>query len=530
MRVVGANVPRLDLPDKITGRPRYISDMRLPGLMFGGIIRPPTRDARLEQVDEDSVTGLPVHVVRDGSFLGVVGEDESAVMAAVERLRSACRWKEAALLPDEDDLAAFLKSGPHEEIPVHEEHLPEPTPAHRRLRASYSRPFLAHASIAPSCAVAQWEDDDHVAVWSHSQGIFRLRAAIADVLGLAHESVIVRHVENAGCYGHNGADDAAFDAVLLARSVPGPSRAGAVDPQRRADLGALRIGDGCRRGGVDRAPDGRVTTWDYDVWSQGHTSRPGYAGVPGLLAATHLGEPATYPAAVDPAQPAGGTTRNASPIYELGARRIVGHRLLESPIRSSAMRSLGAFMNVFAIESFMDELAALAGADPLEFRLAHLSDARARAVLERAALARRVGRTGARGIRARHRAGPLQRFRRVLRRRRRRRGRTRHPGAPSHDRGRRRPGRQPRRGAQPDRRRCHQATSWTTKERVRFDRRQVTSTDWESYPILRFSEAPESTSRSSIGPTSRRSVPARPPRGRPQERSATPSPPPSEYE
>jgi CO/xanthine dehydrogenase Mo-binding subunit len=238
-------------------------------------------------------------------------------------------------------------------------------------------------------------------------------------------------------------------------------------------------------------PDGRVSAWNYDVWSQGHTSRPGYVRVPGLLAATHLAEPDTYPAAVDPAQPAGGTTRNASPIYELGARRIVGHRLLATPIRSSAMRSLGAFMNVFAIESFMDEVAALTGADPLEFRLAHLSDARARAVLQKAALTAEwgspVGDGIGRGI-----------------------GLARYKGAGAycaviaeveaeHDIRVRRltvavdVGRV----VNPDGVRnqieggATQAASWTTKERVRFDRRQVTSNDWESYPILRFSEAPE---------------------------------------
>ena len=489
-RVVGSSVPRLDLPDKIRGRPRYISDMRLPGLMFGGIVRPTTRGACLEQVDEESLTGLPVHIVRDGSFLGVVGEDEATVMAAVERLRSACRWKEAALLPDEDNLAAFLRSGPHETIPLEDDQLPESTPAARRLRASYSRPFLAHASIAPSCAVAQWGDGDEVTVWSHTQGIFRLRAAIADALGLAAGSVIVRHVENAGCYGHNAADDAAFDAVLLARSVPG--RPVQVLWSRRDELtwapfGSAMVAD------VEAtvSPDGRVTTWSYDVWSQGHTSRPGYAGVPGLLAATHLAEPQSYPAAVDPRQPSGGTTRNARPIYELGSRRIVGHRLLESPIRSSALRSLGAFLNVFAIESFMDELAALVGSDPLDFRLAHLHDARARAVLEHAALAagwgspmdeglgRGIGLARYKGfgaycaVIAEVEAEHEIRVRRLT---------------IAVDVGR---------VVNPDGVRnqieggATQATSWAVKERVRFDRRQVTSNDWESYPILRFSEAPE---------------------------------------
>lgn len=489
-RIVGSSVPRLDLPDKIAGRPRYISDMRLPGQMYGRVVRPTTRGARLERVDKESLAGFDVHIVRDGSFLGMVGEDEATVTVAAERLRSACTWEDAALLPDEDNLAAFLKSGPHETIPVQDDPLPEPNPAATRLRASYSRPFLAHASIAPSCAVARWDDGDQVTVWSHSQGIFRLRAAIADTLGLVHESVTVRHVENAGCYGHNAADDAAFDAVLLARSVPGrPVQVlwGRRDELTWAPFGSAMVAD------VEATigPDGRVTTWSYDVWSQGHTSRPGYAGVPGLLAATHLAELQTYPAAVDPPAPSGGTTRNARPIYELGCRRIVGHRLLESPIRSSAMRALGAFLNVFAIESFMDELALLWETDPLDFRLAHLHDARARAVLQHAARAAGWGSSVGEGI---GRGIGLARYKgfgaycaviaeveaeyeiRV------RRltiavdvGRVVNPdGVRNQIEG----------GAT-------QATSWAVKERVRFDRRQVTSSDWESYPILRFSEAPE---------------------------------------
>ena len=489
-RVVGESTPRLDLPDKISGRPRYISDLRLPTMMFGGVIRPATRGARLEHMDENCLNGFSSHIVRDGSFVGVVGENEAVVMAAVKKLRSACRWKEAALLPDEDNLAAFLKSGPHETISVESDQLPAPTPTDLHLRATYSRPFLAHASMAPSCAVAQWNDSEHITVWSHSQGIFRLRAAIADTLGLAHGSVIVRHVENAGCYGHNGADDAAFDAVLLARDVPGRpvqvlwTRS---DELTWSPFGSAMVAD------VEATigPAGRVTAWGYDVWSQGHTSRPGYAGAAGLLAATHLAEPAAYPAAIDPRQPAAGTTRNASPIYELGGRRIVGHRLLESPIRSSAMRSLGAFLNVFAIESFMDELAAAVGADPLGFRLLHLSDARARAVLQHAATAAGWGSPVAEGI---GRGIGLARYKgagaycavvaevEAVHDIRVRRltiavdvGRVVNPdGVRNQIEG----------GAT-------QATSWTTKERVRFDRRQVISNDWESYPILRFSEAPQ---------------------------------------
>jgi CO/xanthine dehydrogenase Mo-binding subunit len=237
---------------------------------------------------------------------------------------------------------------------------------------------------------------------------------------------------------------------------------------------------------------GAVRSWEYDVWSQGHTSRPGYRGVPGLLAGAYLERPWRYPAPADP-PPAngGGTIRNAVPIYDFPHRRITGHRLLETPIRSSAIRSLGAFMNVFAIESFVDELALAAGIDPLAYRLTHLADARGRKVLETAAEAAGWGTPVAEGT---ARGMGFARYK--------------DKGAycavvadvaAEHDIRVRRLTIAVDVGlvVNPDGVRNQieggavQATSWTLKERVRFDRRRITSDDWESYPILRFSETPE---------------------------------------
>jgi len=236
---------------------------------------------------------------------------------------------------------------------------------------------------------------------------------------------------------------------------------------------------------------GHLTSWTYDVWSQGHTARPGYDGNPGLLAATHLEQPWTYSAPTDPpAARGGGTTRNALPIYKIPRRRITGHRLTETSVRSSALRSLGAHLNVFAIESFMDELAQLVGQDPLAYRLAHLDDERGRRVLQTAAdvagwgqdtpegmgrgmgFARYKGRGAYCAVVAEVEAEHDIRVHRLtiavdV-------GRVVNPDGVRN---------QMEGGAT-------QATSWTVKERVRFDRRRVTSDDWEKYPILRFSEAP----------------------------------------
>lgn len=487
---VGASHARLDLPDKVLGRPRYIADLRPEGLRFGRVVRPPSPGARLVDLDETRLNGLGVEVVRDGSFLGLVAASEDLAEHAVAELRAAASWHEQDLLPDEDELADFLRAGPHDEIEVLSEDgsLDGPPAGAGTVTGTYSRPFLVHASIAPSCGVARWSDDS-LHVWSHSQGIHRLRDAIGSALGLDTEQVIIEHVENAGCYGHNAADDAAFDAVLLARAVPGVPvqvRWSRQDELTWGPLASAMVADVSAH-----LLEGRIVGWRHDVWSQGHSARPTYAGVPGLLAGQHLADPQPAPAAGDPPLSGGaGTTRNAVPIYDVGPRYVAGHRLNRTPLRSSAMRALGAFTNVFAIESLMDEAAALAGADPLEFRRAHLSDTRAVAVLEKAAERAGWGRDlpddaglGIGFARYKDKGAYCAVVAEV---------------AVDHEVRVRRLTIAVDVGlvVNPDGVRnqieggATQATSWTTKERVRFDRRRITSDDWESYPILTFSEAP----------------------------------------
>ena len=492
-RFAGTDVPRLDLPDKVAGRPRYVQDLRLPGQWYARVLRPPSPGARPRELDP-AVAGDGITVVRDGSFLAVAGPDEAVVLRAAERVRAKAVWAETDTLPDEDDLDAFLRAGPHDTIEVAADGVNDGTAtavAGTTVAATYSRPFVAHASIAPSCAVARWHPDGRVEVWTHSQGIGNLARAIAAVLDRDPATVHVRHAEGAGCYGHNAADDVAFDAVLVARAVPGTpvqvlwSRQ---DELTWAPFSSAMVAD------VEAVVDGagRLVSWRYDVYSQGHSSRPGYAGVPGLLAATTLADPATYPAAVDPPVANGaGSTRNALPGYDLPNRRVTGHRLTESPIRTSAMRSLGGYFNVFAIESTMDEAATVAGSDPLEFRLAPLSDERGRRVLRMAAGAAGWGRAVPEGtglgigyarykgtgawcaVVAEVEADAAVRVRRLW---------------TAVDVGR---------VVNPDGVRNQieggavQATSLTLLERVRFDRRRITSDTWESYPILPFSAVPE---------------------------------------
>ncbi|MEU0498131.1 molybdopterin cofactor-binding domain-containing protein [Mycobacterium sp. NPDC006124] len=497
-RVVGARVPRVDLPDKVAGRPRFAHDLALPGMVFGRVVRPPSRAAALRSVDTTATLALPgvVTVVRDGDFLAAVAEREEVVLRAAERLRADAVWDEHATLPDESDLPAFLTSAPAVETVVVDDGGGDPVPAGSNVfhEARYDRPYLAHASMGPSTATALVTGlgaDALLEVWTHSQGVYLLRREMSRALDVAEERIVVRHVAGAGCYGHNGADDVALDAALLALAVPG--RPVQVVWSRPDELGWAPFGPAAVvriAAEVDR--EGAVLAWRHDVWGNGHVTRPGFVGTVGLLAASHRegGEP-IGPAGEPPLDNGGGAARNAVPGYDFPRGRVVNHLLSVMPLRTSALRSLGAFVNVFAIESFMDELAVAAGRDPVEYRLAQLADARGRAVLEavarRSGWARRVaGESRGHGVAyARYKntsaycavvaeveAASEIRVRRLTVAVD--AGLVVNPdGAENQVEG----------GA-------IQATSWAVKERVRFDDRSVTSDTWETYPILTFSEVP----------------------------------------
>jgi nicotinate dehydrogenase subunit B len=488
--VVGRPVPRLDVPDKVAGRPRFIHDLRPAGMVHGRVVRPPSRGAVLLSVDEAAARKVPgvLAVVRDGSFLGVVAEREENALRALAALRSGCVWQEQDMLPAERGLADFLVGAPAEETVLAETGGEGAAPV-RSLRARFTRPFLAHASIAPSCGLAVWAGG-RLSVWSHSQGIYKLRTAICRHLDLAPEDVVVQHVEGAGCYGHNAADDAAYDAVLLARAVEGrPVRVvwTREDELSWGPLGPAMVVDVA----VELDDAGRVQCWQHDVWSNGHSGRPGPAGSP-LLAATHVEDAAEQlPSSDPPLQNGAGSGRNAVPLYDLPRQLVRTHRLQTMPLRTSALRALGAHLNVYAIESVIDELAVLADVDPVEYRLRMLTDERARAVLAAAAeragwgtadpgadvglgvgLARYKNRGAWCAVVAEVEAEASVRVRRLtiavdV-------GLVVNPdGVVNQIEG----------GAL-------QALSWTTKEQVRFDARTVTSRTWEEYPILTFSEVP----------------------------------------
>lgn len=373
-RVVGKSAPRIDLPAKVAGVPSYIHDMKLPGMLHARIVRPSRPFRSLKKIGDIKVDG--VTVVRDGSFVGVLAEREEAAIAAAAKLRAKAVWEDS---PVPEDFHAWLKANVTERVITKEAR--SEVRGDKTLKASYTKPFIAHASIGPSCAVARMKGG-RLEVWTHSQGIFGLRHELSIVLGFPLESIVVTHAEGAGCYGHNGADDAALDAALLARAANG--RPVKLQWTREDEFAWEPYGPAMAfelEAKLDAA--GRIVSWKHELWSNGHTNRPGRSPKPALAAAAHLAQPFERTPAVDPALPAGGSDRNAIPLYEFPDLLVLKNYVRETPRRASSLRALGAYGNVFAIESFMDELALAAGAEPIEFRLKHLKDPRARTVLER---------------------------------------------------------------------------------------------------------------------------------------------------
>ncbi|MFL5439097.1 MAG: molybdopterin cofactor-binding domain-containing protein [Myxococcales bacterium] len=388
LRFTGKSIPRRDIPAKVTGAPAYVHDVRLPGMVFGRVVRPPSPRARLLALDDKAVRSMPgVVVVRDGSFLAVAAEREEQAIAAAKALRKLAKWQETPTLPPTGRaLFEHLKKQPSEEKIVSEKSEAAKV-AVKTLSATFTRPFQAHAAIGPSCAVAKW-DKNKLHVWSHTQGVFPLRGELAKALKMPATDIVVTHREGSGCYGHNGADDVALDAALCARATRGrPVKLQwmredefAWEPYGSAmviDLGA----------GID--DEGRIVDFRNELWSHTHSTRPGESDGTNLLAAWYLKEPQKPGSARNIPQPAGGGDRNAIPLYVFPRQRVTNHMIPDMPVRVSALRTLGAYANVFAIESFMDELALAAGVDPVEFRLRHLADPRAKTVIE--AVARKAG-------------------------------------------------------------------------------------------------------------------------------------------
>jgi len=492
-QTVGHALPRLDILAKVTGG-AFIQDMELPDMWHARVVRPPSFKAWLRAVDDTQVRLMPgvCDVVRRGSFLAVMAQREEQAIHAMETLAKACVWEEKETLPEPDDLLGFLTSQTTEDELLCEVAEPLLDVDCHELQATFTRPYLAHASIGPSCGLAR-VTGEVLEVWSHSQSIYALREEIAKLLQRAPDTVVVRHAEGSGCYGHNGADDVAFDAALLAVAAPG--KAVRVQWMRDDEFAWEPLGPAMAVKLTGKVTtDGRVAEWHEEIWGNRHIGRAGRFPGPGLLAAWHFEPGIEPPLPADmPLVMGGGSQRNAVPYYDFAVKRVVNHAIQSMPIRVSALRALGAYINVFAIETFMDEMAAAAGVDPIAFRLRHLQDKRAIAVIE--AVARMAHwQPNKPGDGTHGRGFAFARYKNIG-----------NYAAVIADVTVEASVRVTRVYAAID---CGcivnpdgvlnqiqggilQATSWVLKEEVKHDTTRITSRDWESYPILTFSEIPQ---------------------------------------
>lgn len=383
LKLIGTSLPRTDLPAKVTGGGAFIQDLEFDGMLHGRVLHPPLPSARIASFDDSALKGDPdvLQLVRDGAFIGVMAEREDAAIRAFVKLQQAVEWSAGEEAPD--DISAHLQAADAEDELSQETGEPRDVEG-RQVTTTISRPYIAHASIGTSCAIALWQDGK-LTCHSHTQGAYQLREGLAPALDMAIEDIQVIHVPGAGCYGHNGADDAVLDAALLARAVPGrPVRLvwSRMSELRNSPYGSAMVVTATATLG----DDGRIKAWTTDSISQSHGNRPGRGGSPNLLAAEYMDKPTPSTWRKDvPLQFGGGADRNAYPPYAIPNIRTVKHIVHDVAYRASSLRGLGAQANVFAVETLMDDVAAEAGVDPLQFRLDHLDDERASAVLRRAA-------------------------------------------------------------------------------------------------------------------------------------------------
>ena len=496
---IGKPLLRPDVPAKCTGRHVYVQDFTLPGMLHGRIVRPASIGATLVSVDESSLRGIPdVRVVRVGNFLAVVAKGEWAAVRAATTLKAT--WDERTSLPGHEALDRFSRTAPLErdqEILNRGNAADVSRRAAKTMSATYFWPFQSHASLGPSCAVADVRADGTATVWTASQGVHGLRGNLSKVFGIPPEKLRVVFLDGSGSYGTNGGDHVAADALLLSKTIGQPVRVQWMrhdehgwdpkGPQQLLDVRAALDGDG------------RIVAWETEMWVP--NAAPGARALLSAEAAGLQQEHGTGSGAI---------TQNGEPPYAVDNVRVVAHLIKDTPLQLSNLRAPGKIANVFAVEGFTDEIAASQHVDAVEFRLKRLSDPRAIDAITRTAAAFKWDTRPSPNPRARQGAstslgtsnllvgrgiaymrykqmenyvamamevavnpatGQIQ-VRRVT---------------CSHDCGL---------VVNPDGLRNQvegcivQTLSRALHEEVTFDRSRVTSVDWTTYPILRFPEAP----------------------------------------
>lgn len=487
-KIVGQPIKRKDISKMVVGEHIFVQDLRFPGMVHARIIRPPSYTSILKSINERAFSEKEgfLKLVKIGDFLGVISEEEFQAVQLQREIFANSEWETAAQLPADEDLKNYIKNL-ESEAAVEEDRGDwenEIKSASIQHKASYFKPYIMHAANGPSCAVAIFQDEK-LKVWTHSQGVYPLRETLAPMLDIPIENIHVIGTPGSGCYGHNAADDVAAEAALLAKNYPGKHIR--LQWMRDEEHGwepygtpmAFEIEAGL-------SSEGKIVGWKYDLWSDVHSTRPG--GNPdNLLPARYLGKSYKKPEGGFK----GGALRNSVPYYEIADLQTQSH-IFSGPLRKSALRSLGAFGNIFAIESFMDELAHKAGKDPIQFRIDHSSDARSIECLEK--LQQKIN-----SVKKGENQGIGVAF-------------SRYKNSASYcavaalvevnedgeasvkkmwaviDAGE---------CINPDGLKKQteggmiQAASWTMKEEVLFSDQHIISLDWNSYPIFRFPETPE---------------------------------------
>jgi nicotinate dehydrogenase subunit B len=489
--LVGRSQPRLDIPDKVTGRFTYMQDFRVEGMVHGRVVRPPAIGATLLSVDADSVSHVPglLKVVQRKDFLAVVAKTEWGAISAARQLKA--RWSDWQGLPDEDKIWDYVRGTQivRDDVTSNRGDVDAAlSTAAKRLSSTYDFAIHTHGSIGPSCAVAAFEGGK-LTCWSASQATHNLRQQLALMFGMPDAEVRAIYIDGSGCYGRNGHEDAASDAALLAREMDRPVRV----QWMRADehgwdpKGPPTLID--MQAALDAS--GKVSAWYSQFYGP-----DGIAGKVELVAAELAGMP--HETAMSP----GGIIAGTAVPYAFANVKALAHRLVSTPLRPSWIRSPGRMQSGFANEAFLDEIAVAANVDPIELRRRYLADdARAIAVLDRLAqLAhwqKPSTRKNERGSTATGRGMAFIKYEN---------NRTyvamvatveivRATGviAAKHfavvqDSGQ---------IINPDGVKNQiegnivQTVSRTLIERVRFDRSHVTSIDWQTYPILTFPDVPE---------------------------------------
>ena len=484
---VGKAIPREDIKKMVLGNQIYMQDLRFPGMVHARVLRPPSYRSELVSLDDEplknAVPGI-IKTVVNGNFIAVIAEREYQAVKAARYLKMHSKWIIPEVFPEMEKLYDHIRKIADEPENIRNDGDVKVTFEKRKtLRATYTKPYIKHGSMAPGCAIAMY-DQEIVHIWSNSQGIYPLREALAAMLKMDTDKIHIVSVPGAGCYGHSTADDAAADASLLALEYPGKHirvQWSRTDENSWEPYGSAIIADI----EVSLTESGKIEAWKSDIWTDSHSTRPN--SDPGtLLVARHLENPMD----MQSRGYRGGGHRNGDPYYHIPNLQLNAH-YYNGPLRVSSLRSLGAFANIFAIESFMDELADKAGKDPLDFRLEHLEDKRAIAVIQRVrdmtmsqtiaageglgyAFSRYKNTDAYASIAAkvvvdRSRVSIIKMWATIdvgevinL------------DGIKNQTEGG-----------------MIQAASWALKEQVKFDNVKITSTDWSTYPVIRFSDVPE---------------------------------------